>query len=151
MTDCTHHWTVTSPCPFCQQVEIEQLRAVLERERMRLVACGVAAMQNTRESAKQRIPRDNEYWSASYDDVCRTVDKQMDEREHAERAEADLAAARADAERWFNLLRGYKKAVNAVAPYFDKSLTDENIVHWINLNNVGATVNAAINAALAKE
>ncbi len=25
--ECTHHWTVTSECPFCQRQEIERLRA----------------------------------------------------------------------------------------------------------------------------
>ena len=29
MTECTHHWTVTSPCPFCQTAEIERLRGLL--------------------------------------------------------------------------------------------------------------------------
>ena len=28
---CTHHWTVTSPCPKCQQDEIAQLRRVLRQ------------------------------------------------------------------------------------------------------------------------
>ena len=29
MDNCTHHWTVTSPCPFCQQEEIRRLRRIL--------------------------------------------------------------------------------------------------------------------------
>jgi hypothetical protein len=31
MSECTHHWTVTSPCPLCQQAEIADLRSELER------------------------------------------------------------------------------------------------------------------------
>ena len=67
---------------------------------------------------------------------------------------ADLAAiiaraeaAEKDAERWFNLLRGYRKMVNDVAPHFDKPITDDNVVLWLNLNNAGRTVDAAIDAA----
>ena len=68
---------------------LERLRNDLERERVRLAACGVAAMQNTRSSARDRIAHDSFAWSASYSDVCRAVDKEMDERERAERAEAE--------------------------------------------------------------
>lgn len=57
----------------------------LERERMRLAACGAAALANTPESiAKHRIGRDNPYWSASYGHVCDAVDSEIalrDERD----------------------------------------------------------------------
>ena len=53
------------------------LRAEVERLRMQLAACGVAAMGNTPETAAQRITRDNPYWSASYGDVCAAVDREM--------------------------------------------------------------------------
>lgn len=66
-------------------------RDELERERMRLAACGVAALENTPESAAQRIGRDNPYWSASYGDVCGAVD-----REIALRTEAAEYAALCD-------------------------------------------------------
>lgn len=52
-----------------------------ERLRIQLAACGVAAIQNTRGSAKERLTPDNPYWSASYGDVCRAVDREMDLRE----------------------------------------------------------------------
>lgn len=29
MSECTHHWTVTSPCPYCQQKLIVSLWAAL--------------------------------------------------------------------------------------------------------------------------
>lgn len=58
----------------------------LETLRLQLAACGVAAMCNTRESAKeQRITKDNPYWSASYQDVCNAVDREMALREKLDR------------------------------------------------------------------
>lgn len=63
------------------QADNAALREELERERMRLVACGVAAMQNTDDSRKERITRDNEYCSQSYIDVCTAVDREIAIRE----------------------------------------------------------------------
>ena len=56
----------------------------LEFERMRLTACGVAAMSNTRETVKQRIGKDHVYYSASYGDVCDAVDREIMYREALE-------------------------------------------------------------------
>lgn len=56
----------------------DALKAENEKLRMQLVACGVAAMCNTEESAvKQRIEKDNHYWSASYGDVCDAVNREI--------------------------------------------------------------------------
>jgi len=54
----------------------------------------VAALQNTRKSAADRMKRDGWAWSDSYSEVCRAVDREMDERDRAERAEAERAVAR---------------------------------------------------------
>lgn len=82
---CWNGWTES-------RYEIERhdaaLRAALEIERLRLAACGVAALQNTESSARERIKPDNPYYSASYGDVCSAVDREM-----------ALRAALADAER----------------------------------------------------
>jgi hypothetical protein len=51
---------------------------------MQMAAISTASIQNTRESAKERIGRDNPYWTQAYDDVCRAVDREMDARERAE-------------------------------------------------------------------
>lgn len=59
------------------------LRAELELERMRLAACGVAALANTPTTVAQRISRDHPYWSASYGDVCAAVDREMAYRDSA--------------------------------------------------------------------
>ena len=59
-----------------------KLKAELEIERMRLAACGVAALSNTPESVARRIGRDSPYWSASYGDVCAAVDREMALRDY---------------------------------------------------------------------
>jgi len=65
--------------------QLSEARAELEVERMRLAACGVAAMANTKESAeKVRISDSNPYWSASYYDVCSAIDREMILREERE-------------------------------------------------------------------
>jgi hypothetical protein len=52
-----------------------------ERLRMQLTACGVAAQSNTIESAQaNRIDKNSLYWSASYSDVCDSVDREMELR-----------------------------------------------------------------------
>lgn len=62
--------------------EYERLREELKRERLRLSACGVAALANTPEDvAKYRFSPDNPYYSASYADVCAAVDREMALRE----------------------------------------------------------------------
>ena len=58
--------------------EIESLRQQFETERMRLVACGVVALANTPESAKQAREMPQDYWSASLNDVIRAVDAEME-------------------------------------------------------------------------
>lgn len=76
--------------------ERDEARAELERERMRLAACGVVAMSNTPESAARNREMHADYRSASCDDVASAVDREM-----ALRAEVD--ALRADAERLSSL------------------------------------------------
>ena len=57
--------------------ENASLRAGLEREQMRLVACGVVAMANTPDTAAKARDILPEYRSASCDDVARIVDENM--------------------------------------------------------------------------
>ena len=66
--------------------ELDHLRTDCERERMRLAACGVVAMSDTPESAKQARDMHPDYRSASCDDVARRVDECM--RLRAERDDA---------------------------------------------------------------
>lgn len=64
--------------------ERDRLIEEVEVERMKVVACGVAATQNTEFTRQQRIPRDNPYYSASYADVCNAVDREMELRSKVE-------------------------------------------------------------------
>jgi hypothetical protein len=57
--------------------ELDTVRVELETERMRLVACGVVALANTPDSAKQAREMRPEYWSASCGDVARMVDENI--------------------------------------------------------------------------
>lgn len=60
------------------QAQRDRLEAELERERIRLAACGVAAMANTLDSAVAAgISRESQYWSASYGDVVTAVEREM--------------------------------------------------------------------------
>lgn len=70
----------------------EALQNELETERMRLAACGVAALGNTKESVKERINKENPYYSASYADVCRAVDAEIKLRDEVERLKAENEA-----------------------------------------------------------
>jgi hypothetical protein len=67
--------------------ELTALRAELETERMRLAACGVVALSNTPDSAKQARDMLPEYWSASCGDVARMVDENISLRAKVEAME----------------------------------------------------------------
>lgn len=67
--------------------ELTALRAELETERMRLAACGVVALSNTPDSAKQARDMLPEYWSASCGDVARMVDENISLRARIEAME----------------------------------------------------------------
>jgi hypothetical protein len=68
--------------------EIDRLRAGLEREQMRLAACGVVAMANTPDTAAKARDILPEYRSASCDDVARMVDENMKLRADIDRVRA---------------------------------------------------------------
>lgn len=86
------------------RAERDRLTAEHERAEMKLVACMTATLQNTPETASDRLPQDHPYWSVAYSDVCRSVDREMQERARAEDAEAsrreDRATLRALVEKW---------------------------------------------------
>lgn len=71
--------------------ELSALRAELETERMRVVACGVVACADTTESAKMARQMHADYQSAACTDVARRVDECI-----ALRAERDALRAAAD-------------------------------------------------------
>jgi hypothetical protein len=55
--------------------ELRRLSAELERERMRLAACGVVALADTPDSAKHARQMHPDYESAACQDVARRVDE----------------------------------------------------------------------------
>ena len=73
------------------EIEVRRLNAELERERMRLAACGVVALADTPESAAQAREMRDEYRSASCDDVARRVDECMTMRAECDAMAAELA------------------------------------------------------------
>ncbi len=78
---------------------IESLQRELETERIRLAACGVVAMANTRESAALQRKMLPEYESASCDDVARAVDREMQYREQVEALQRERDALSMECER----------------------------------------------------
>lgn len=61
------------------EVRAERDEANLEVEdlTLKLAGCGVAAMQNTISTIKDRLRPGDKYYCASYGDVCRAVDREM--------------------------------------------------------------------------
>lgn len=83
-----------------QAEQIAALESELERSAMRLSACGVAAQQNTEQSRKNhRLDDDSPYQSASYQDVCSAVDREIEHRSRIESLEAALRFY-ADPDNW---------------------------------------------------
>jgi hypothetical protein len=80
-----------------RDAEIAKLKHELETERLRLAACGVIALSNTRESAARARTMHDDYWCASVSDVARAVDREMALREQLERTRAAVGAAVASA------------------------------------------------------
>ena len=77
------------------QARVVELGDELERERICHAACGVIALSNTPESAATMRQMKDEYRSASVQDVCNAVDREMALRVERDSLAAELAAARA--------------------------------------------------------
>lgn len=113
---------VTTIAKWCETAESNEkkLAAELEIERMRLVACGVAAMANTRESAaEQRVKKDSPYYCASVQDVHNAVDREMELRENfnqaldriADMVKGDDGQAWKEAEKFLSRHRSTKNCI----------------------------------------
>jgi len=66
-----------------------RLDELKELHNMQLVAVMTATLQNTETSIKDRLDKNNIYWTTAYQDVCNSVDREMRERERAEKAERE--------------------------------------------------------------
>ena len=84
--------------------EALRLRAELETERMRLVACSVIALANTPESAASARDMHPDYQSPYCDDVARAIVREIALR-------AELAECQEDAEKWRTYYEARKRAV----------------------------------------
>lgn len=73
----------------------KELRAEIELLEMQAAACMTACFQNTEQSSRARIDRSNPYWTQAYDDVCKTVDREMKHRNEAALLQTQLAQAEA--------------------------------------------------------
>jgi len=77
-----------------QAQEIQDLRTERETLDLKLAACSVAALGNTPAAVAQRIAPGHPYYSASYGDVCRTVDREMELRSSRDALREALNRAR---------------------------------------------------------
>jgi hypothetical protein len=68
----------------------DRLREEREVGEMQLAACMAAALGNTPETAAERIGPGHPYYSASYGDVCRAVDREMKLREEIAAKDAEI-------------------------------------------------------------
>lgn len=86
------------------RARVAELEAQIETERMRLAACGVVALANTRKSAAKAREMLPEYRSASLEDVIRAVDSEMLLRDQlsdlARLRDVDAAQHQADEIEW---------------------------------------------------
>lgn len=71
-------------------IERDKLRAECELQMMQMAAVMTASMQNTQSTVKDRITRENPYYSQGYEDVCRAIDREIEHREAAERLRTAL-------------------------------------------------------------
>ena len=71
----------TSDLVFCLTRQLSQRDAAIaeltELNNMQLAGIMTATVQNTPTSIKDRIGRDNPYWTVAYGDVCVAVDREM--------------------------------------------------------------------------
>ena len=63
---------------------IQALEKEVEQLRVQLAGCGAAAMQNTVDSIHDRAKAGDYGWSASYQDECKAVDREISYREALE-------------------------------------------------------------------
>jgi hypothetical protein len=94
------------------EAEVARLADELERERMRLAACGVVALSNTPESAAKQRDMHPVYMSASCHDVMGAVDREMQHRAEVARLQ-EIATALRDCLPEFGVSPIERKAIAA--------------------------------------
>lgn len=117
------------------------LEAELERERMRLTACGVVACSDTPASAAVARDMHPDYRSASCDDVARRVDECISLRAERDALRESVERTKTDAERyrWLKVNAGFGIRQNQV--------TELSVMLYALPNHMGE-LDAAIDAAM---
>lgn len=96
----------------------------LERLRVQLAGCGVVAGCNTRQSLSEKMPTPDAYgYSASLLSVAKCVTREMNERERAERLEAELAKLRQHAEAMAYCCEALEMALTKAASIYAARVT----------------------------
>jgi len=98
---------------------ITQLEQELETERMRLAACGAAALANTPDSAAKVREMQDQYKSASLDDVIQIVDSEMALRKERDELKANIDHLLNDCHRFTDkrLAENQAQAIEAAVEY----------------------------------
>lgn len=108
--------------------KIERFEEELDTERMRIAACGVIALANTPDSAKQARQMKREYWSASCTDVANAVDREMalrDKLAESQAREAKLREALEEIKKFTSFVGTFIVAEDALAlPHDDTALKE---------------------------
>lgn len=68
------------------QLELSGRKQDREEHALQLAAISTASIQNTEAAVRERITRENPYWTRAYEDVCIAVDREMSERGMKEEA-----------------------------------------------------------------
>jgi hypothetical protein len=127
-----------------------QIKAENERLRMQLVACGVIATSNTRESAARQRDMHPDYMSASCQEVIRAVDREIDLREERDQLKAEVERVKALNHSQF----GDAIKRNAEVDALRKAITDINSAlereYWSEYAGLEET-RAILDAAMSKE
>ena len=100
----------------CEIIELkkrrDELLAQVEQLQCQLAGCGVAAMQNTRDSTTKRAAPGDYGYSASYEEVCLAVDREMAMREQRDELLATLIGLLGEAEAIAQVMPAYGESQN---------------------------------------
>lgn len=104
-----------------------------EQHIMELAAISTASIQNTRLTIKDRITKENPYWTVAYGDVCNAVDREMNHRQNLEKMEAILKRIMALCEQQHETIEdGVKVACNCLECGLKRTILQipfENLPH----------------------
>jgi len=139
MNFCNYCYTRTDACSDCHAAELAAKDKEIEKLRIQLAACGIAALCNTRKSIEEQgIDKDNPYYSASYADVCDAVNREIEHREEIEELKIDLSVQWGRNDALGKEIEGLKAQIAAmrrceICKHWDNDFSISN--HCINCAN----------------